>query len=190
MRIEITGPAVSTEAVADLSRHLRLPVGFDDDADRLAQLERLLSAATRVVEERTRRLLLARTATLRKAGWDDGDTLVLPIGPVISVGGLTVVTVDGDRGDVAADAWRLETLRGRPHLRARAGRRLPTVPAEGHVEVSYLAGYGAVWSDAPQDLRQAAVILAASWFDAGGAPGGVVPATVNALIAPYVPVRL
>ncbi|SEA23154.1 head-tail connector protein [Rubrimonas cliftonensis] len=190
MGIEIIGPAVSSEAVADLSRHLRLPVGFDDDADRRAQLERLLSAATQVVEERTRRLLLARTATLCKSAWDDGDTLVLPVGPVISVDGLAVVAEDGGRGDVPVDAWRLETLRGRPHLRARAGRRLPAIPAEGHVEARYRAGYGEVWSDAPQDLRQAAVILGASWFDAGGAPGGAVPATVNALIAPYLPVRL
>jgi uncharacterized phiE125 gp8 family phage protein len=189
MLIELTRPTATPVMVAELAEALRLPSGFGADPERDARLGRLLDVAARVVEARAGRALLTRQAVVRRPRWDAGPALRLPLAPAARV--LEVAVEDGAGGRAALDAgdWRFDPIAAPPAVTARAGRRLPPVPAEGFVEVRFEAGFGADWSDCPADLRLATVTLAAAAHD-GLDLAGPPPASVAALLAPYRPVRL
>ena len=78
----------------------------------------------------------------------------------------------------------------RPQIHARYGH-LPPVPPQGSVTVTFDAGFGAAWSDVPDDLAQAVMLQAAHFHEhrGDGAADAGLPAAVNALIAPYRVVR-
>ena len=45
------------------------------------------------------------------------------------------------------------------------GLALPVVPQAGTVEIDFDAGHGANWSDVPEDLARAVILLAADFYD-------------------------
>jgi len=193
MLIDAARPSASAEMVAELAAHLRLPQGFADDAASEAALARLMDAAARVVEDRTRRALLQRVMLLRVSAWDDAETLSLPVEPVAQVTELALAQEDGARATVDPAIWRLASVDGRSAIRARAGRRLPPIPRDGHAEAHLVAGYGAAWGDAPEDLRLAVILLAATYFEQRNEAAGRLappPLSVAALLEPYRRVRL
>jgi len=188
MLIDAARPSASAEMVAELAAHLRLPQGFADDAASEAALARLMDAAARVVEDRTRRALLQRVMLLRVSAWDSPDALSLPVEPVAQVLELALAHDDGARATVDPALWRLASVDGRSAIRARAGRRLPPIPRDGHAEAHLVAGYGGAWGDAPEDLRLAVIQLAAHYFEqraeAARGPASL-PLSVAALLEPY-----
>ncbi len=193
MLIDANRPSATAEMIAQLADHLRLPQGFADDAMSAAMLGRLLDVAVRVVEERSRRALLQRSVLLRVSAYDADDALVPPIWPVASVQELALEHADGARTAVDPSAWRLASVDGRAAIKAAAGRRLPAIPRDGYAEARLVVGYGAAWSDAPEDLRLAAIQLAATYYEQrndAARVAGQLPLSVAALLEPYRRVRL
>lgn len=193
MLIDATRPSATAEMIAELADHLRLPQGFADDALSAAMLARMLDVAVRVVEDRSRRALLQRAFLLRVSAYDSGDALVLPVAPVSAVQEFALEHADGARVPVDPAIWRLASADGRAAIRARAGRRLPAIPRDGYAEAHFTAGYGAAWSDAPEDLRLAAIQLAARYYEQrndAARVSGPLPLNVAALLEPYRRVRL
>ena len=116
-------PATLAVSLADAKAHLRI-----DTTDEDALIESMISTATRMAEAYTQRQIVSATFV---ATWPEpptGETLRLPITPLISV---TSVTVDGDaftdftavsddtKAYLESDEW----------------------PREGEVVVTYVAGY-------------------------------------------------
>lgn len=78
----------------------------------------------------------------------------------------------------------------RPVVVARGGGLLPAIPTGGAAVAGFAAGFGA-WAAVPPDLRQAALMLAAAFYeDRGAASATAFPPVVGALLAPWRVLRL
>jgi uncharacterized phiE125 gp8 family phage protein len=185
---ELTPVPPEALPVADLAEHLRLASGFAPDPGQDALLRGVLRAALAAIEARTSKAILQRDFRLTVAAWRDLAEQALPVAPVTAVAALRIV----DRLEVAVTAdpagWRLVRDTHRPLVRS-VGFTLPTIPVGGRAEIDFTAGYGAVWSEVPGDLRQAVLMLAAEFHDNRAADRGI-PEAVAALVAPYRHVRL
>jgi hypothetical protein len=171
-----------------------------DDRDEL--IERAISAASRWIDRRTgRRFYAERTATARTfpvigQSLYDGREQVLMVDDVAAVDGLAVAS--GSAGNWSAVSGWLTgpdnaLAYGRPITEFRAGRGW--LPSFGRIQVT--ARWG--WPSVPDDVAQAAQLLAARFYRRKDSPQGVLGSTewgtarvsrtdpdVEALIAPFV----
>lgn len=154
--------------VDELAGHLRLGTGFADDGLETPAVESAIRAGLAVVERRTGRALIARSFVWRPVR----SAAAVPLIPVASVDAVEVVA-DGAR--TAANGWRLtgEWMSG-----------LPDAAQGGAVEVGLTLGYGA-WVDVPADLRQAAILIGAAFYEARGAAVPEMPGAAAMLMAPW-----
>lgn len=187
---ELTEVPSAAIPVAAFAAHLHLGTGFADDGSQDALLETLLRAAMSAIEARTGKAILARSYALELPRWRDAACQTIPVAPVSAITGLSTRDRDGavtvlDPADVI-----LVKDAARPQIQARYGH-LPPVPPQGSVTVTFDAGFGAAWSDVPDDLAQAVMLQAAHFHEhrGDGAADAGLPAAVNALIAPYRVVR-
>jgi uncharacterized phiE125 gp8 family phage protein len=159
---------VAALPLAALRAHLRLPEGAPPgphDAAEAAGLEQALRAALAAIEARTGKALIARAFELRLNAWrGDGCAQVLPVAPVAAITAFAMRDAGGGLTPVEAARWRLEEDMHRPRLVA-AGYLLPDIPAGGRAEVTFTAGFGPDWADLPGDLQQAALMLAAQYWE-------------------------
>lgn len=187
---ELTDVPSAAIPVAALSAHLHLGSGFADDGSQDALLDTLLRAAMSAIEGRTGKAILARTYTLELPRWRDPACQTIPVAPVTAITALT--TRDRDGGVTLHDPADVILVKdmARPQIQARYGQ-LPPVPPQGSVTVTFDAGFGALWSDVPDDLAQAVLLLAAHFYEhrGDGAASAGLPDAVSALIAPYRIVR-
>lgn len=185
----VPGSALPVAALAD---HLRLGTAFQGDVAQMGLLESQLRAALAAIEGRIGKALLARGFRLVLADWRGDGAQPLPLAPVAALGEVALVDAAGVRVVLEAARFRLERDTHRPKLVAVSGA-LPVVPAGGRVEVAFTAGFGAVWTDVPADLRQAVMLLAAQFYearhDAGDGVAGL-PLPVQALLERWRTVRL
>ena len=147
-----------------LKQHLRLGTAFASATEQDELLEAYLRAAIAGIEGRTGQVLMAKSFTWQLHGWRSYDRQILPLRPVQQVTAVRLVdrfdavsVVDADRYYLAKDAQN-------PALIA-VGLALPVVPQAGTVEIDFDAGYGADWSDVPEDLARAVILLAADFYD-------------------------
>jgi len=191
MLIEQTTVPGAALPVQGLKDHLRLGTGFTDDGMQDALIETYLRAAMAAIEGRIGKALIARRFLLTLQDWRDQAEQALPVAPVSAVVSVTLVNGAGVPGVVAASRYRLVPDMHRPKL-AAAGILLPSVPAEGRIEVVFDAGFGTAWAQVPADLAQAVLLLAAQFYERrldGGAVTGL-PFAVQALIERWRTVRI
>ena len=177
--ILLTPPALEPVSLADAKHFLR--VAHDDDDEVIAAL---IAAARVHVEAQTRRALITQAWRLVIDAWPaDGRLKVLPA----PLAALDAVRVHDDSGATGLDLQSFvvdkagSQLVFAPWAMAQPGR------AAAGIEVDITAGYGDAASDVPEPLRHAVRLLIAHWYENRGiaGPGGTLPATVAALIAPY-----
>jgi uncharacterized phiE125 gp8 family phage protein len=144
--------------------HLRLGTGFAEEGLQDGLIEAYLRAAIAVIEGRTGKALLQRVFRWVLDDWRDPAAQALPVAPVRSIASVTLR--DGAGGSTVLDAgiYRVIADLHRPRL-APTGTLLPSAPVAGQVEVVFTAGFGALWSDVPADLRQAVLMLAADLYE-------------------------
>jgi uncharacterized phiE125 gp8 family phage protein len=185
MLIDLAKPPAPAPAVQDLRARLRLPEGFAIDAEQQRKLEGLVTLALRVIEERTGHALLRRSFVLRSAAWNAEGALFLPRQPLHAIETVEIERESGGRETLTPANWRLTRVRGETAL------QLSRAPVDGFAEVRFEAGHAADWSDAPEDLRQAVVEVAATYFEPPISDGGPpLSAAAAALLAPYRRIRL
>ena len=172
-----------------LRDHLRLGTGFADDALQDAILEAALRGALGAVEARLGRILIARRFASRVSRWHDPEAWVLPMGPAVRLLSLVIEDAGGAPADVTARVALHEPSGGRPVVEGRGGA-LPAIPSGGAAIATFTAGIGP-WEALPADLRQAALMLAAFYYeDRGAASLLAFPPPVSALVAPWRVLRL
>lgn len=180
--------------VAELRDHLKLGKGFADEGGQDVALRAYLRAALAAIEGRIGKALYARAFRWRVAAWREGDAQALPLAPVTQIVSVETIASDGVAVAVPPERYGLIQDFQRPKLVA-AGAALPAIPPEGAAEITFRAGFGAAWADIPVDLRQAALLLAARYYeerrDGAGADGsGALPFGVLALIERWRTVRV
>lgn len=162
--------------IADVKRHAVIDHTEDD-----AQIASLLSAAVRLFEERTGRVLLPTGFEQRFNGWC--DTLILDAAPLRSVTSLSYLDSDDVEQSIAsAGNWYWVATPAGGELRFVSSWSAPTLSARANpVIVSFDAGHddpdasGA--GDDPelaQDPRdaQALKMLVTHWYEGRGATSG------------------
>lgn len=178
----LAGPAEEPIALADARAFLRL-----DDTAEDGLLTTLIATARLHVQAVTGRAMLEQSWRLVLDDWPATRSLALPVGPVQSLAAVTAFDLDDephalDPGQFVLQAGHVllpQALSGAPALRKRLG-----------LEIDYVAGYGTDPAQVPADLRHAALVLVAHWFEnrdavvAAGA-GAVVPPGFDRLTAPY-----
>jgi len=183
--IEESPVAATALPIAALKAHLRLGTGFADDGLQDGLVESYLRAAVATIEGRIGKALIARKFRLVLDRWRDGAAQALPLAPVSSVQSLRVGGVE-----IAPAAWWLVEDMHRPRVVARSG--LPSIPQGRVAEISFTAGFGP-WSSVPPDLAQAAMLLAAEYYEVRSEAGlrpSALPMQVATLIERWRTVRL
>lgn len=192
MLIEKTAVPDGALPVDEFKAHLRLGSGFGQDSVQDAVLTSFLRAAVTAIEARTSKVLFERTFELSVRIWRDLGSQALPVAPVSAVSDLEIIDRNGVRTSVDGAAYWLERDGHVPRLRA-TGVVLPAIPEAGEALVTFDAGYGADWSDIPADLRQAAMLLAAHYYEFRNETSlsdGCMPFGVSSLIERYKVMRL
>lgn len=177
--------------VQEFKDHLRLATGFADTNTPDSYLEDLLRSALSAVEGRTGKAILTRDFRWSVTCWRDGGAQALPVAPVSAIVSVSVMDRDDNESLIASDRYWLEKDAQRPRLRA-SGSALPAIPTGGSAEVVLTAGFGLVWGDVPPDLRQAVLMIAASYFERRheeGAEPSAMPFGVMALLERWRTVR-
>ncbi len=171
---------------------LRLGTGFGEGSLQDSLLNGVLRAAIAAVEGRTGKALIERQFSLRIEDWKSLDEQPLPLAPVTALGPVSVVAEDGTATPLDIAYYRLVPDTHRPRL-AATGLLFPTVPTDGHVEIGLTAGFSAAWDGIPNDIAQAVMILAATYYedrhDLGRRTSGL-PHAVTALIERWRTVRV
>ncbi|MGV8955981.1 MAG: head-tail connector protein [Cypionkella sp.] len=164
MLTEITSLPSAAFPVQAMKDHLRLGTGFGDDGLQDGLIEGHLRAAMAAIEGRIGKALLQRQFKLVLQDWRSQDEQALPVAPVSSILSVTVVDQAGAAVVLEPVRYRLVADLQRSKLVA-VGILLPSVPAEGHVEVEFEAGFGPLWAAVPPDLAQAVLLLAAEFYE-------------------------
>ena len=190
--VELTSVPTAALPIEVFKEHLRLGSGFASDGSEDRILETYLRAAQSSIEARTGKILLEREVRWDVFEWRDRCRQPLPVAPVNAIVRMTRVAGSGGQDIVEPQRYRLEMDRQRPSVVSTAAA-LPSVPRGGHIEVVVLAGFGPEWSDLPEDLGQAVLMLAAHFYEyrsAASGDGNSLPQGVAALIERYRTVRL
>jgi uncharacterized phiE125 gp8 family phage protein len=192
MLTEVTALPQAVLPVAQFRDHLRLGSGFDDDALQDGLIETYLRAAIAAIEARIGKILIERDFVWVVTQWREGGLVALPVAPVNAITEFTIVARDGTETAIPDTAWRLIPDHQRPVLEA-LGASLPSIPQGGAARIGFMAGFGPDWSDLPADLAQAALMLAAHFYEnrnASGRDPAAMPFGVAALLERYRTIRL
>jgi uncharacterized phiE125 gp8 family phage protein len=184
--ILVAGPAVEPVTLTDAKAHLRL-----DTPDEDAVVASLISAARQLVEQATRRALIAQTWRIRLDAWPQGRAVALPLAPVLAIVAVRVTPASGPPEILAPALYRLDAARDPSRLVLEDAAPDPGTRSGG-VEIDASFGFGAAPDDVPAPLRLAIQRLVARWFERRGdeASDGAMPSDVAALIAPFIRPRI
>lgn len=189
---ELTTVPTAALPIDGFKDHLRLGSGFTDDGLQDDILDGFLRAAIAAIEARTGKILVERDFSWTLTAWRDDLRQPLPLAPVNDILQVVLTTRVGDDVLIPADRYGLERDDQRPALVSSASC-LPTIPPGGSIRIELRAGFGAVWSEVPADLRQAVMMLAAHFYEfrhETALNGDTMPFGVSALIERYRTVRL
>jgi len=170
-----TNPGLEIVELAELRRHLRLPLG-DTESDEY--LETLIEEAREEIEDRTGLAFISQTWKLTldvwpgaKEPWWDGvregpvtmihgghqNTIDIPRYPLISIDSMTVYDEDSNSTSVTvADTFDVDTNSQRGRLTLQRGATWPIATRSSNaIEIDYTAGYGTAVTDVPTPLVRA-----------------------------------
>lgn len=179
----VTGPTQEPVTIEEVKAQLRLDEDADDEL-----LRRLLVAARIWVEGQTHKALMTQTwDQYIDNGWPTRDGIPyirLEKNPVTSVTSVTYETGASPQPTLAASRYIAVTRDHASYIAPAYGETWPdTRYVPNSVRVRFVAGY----SDVPEPLRHAILMLVAHWYENREVIGDPrqVPYAVEALISPY-----
>ena len=185
----LVGTAVEPLSLAEARQWLRIDSTHDDDI-----VSTLIVSARLLVEQTTRRLLIAQQWRILLDDWPIGGMIEIPLTPVLSIDAFRLRAPSGEATPVNPETYRLRT-----HQDPAVVELLSVPSAElalrGGIELDVTAGYGAQAIHTPEPLRHAIRLLVAGWYEnrgdaAFGQHGAQLPSAVASLLAPFRRMRL
>lgn len=184
----ITPPAAEPVPFGDLKLFLKV-----DDTAEDSLIASLAEAARLHLEALTGRTFVTQGLRIIRDAWPPSGLISLPVAPVISLDAVRVMTATGSQA-VATTSFRLDGQGQRARI-ALVGPDVPRplVPLAG-IEIDVTAGYGPP-AALPAPLAHAIRLTVAHWFENRtpvviGHDTVVLPATVSALLAPFMTRRM
>jgi uncharacterized phiE125 gp8 family phage protein len=162
-----TPPALEPLTLAEVKAHLRVVHADDDDF-----IAKLIVAARRQVEARTALRLLSQVWRITLDCWPDDGIVLLPLTPVMSVDDVKVFSADDISAGIDPSHYFVDVAALPPRLAFRQSR-VPPQPGRiiNGIEITLTAGFGATAAAVPQELKQAMLLMIASWFAHRGDDG-------------------
>ncbi|NBE05934.1 head-tail connector protein [Paragemmobacter ruber] len=155
--MKAVGEVPAAVTAAAFKRAVHIIEGVTDDDPLITDL---LRAAQDTVEAGTRRPMTPRAVLIewRATSW---ARWWFPVAPVVSVASVSLQQGDGSFVALAPEAWRLEMAADEPSLVFADGALVAGRVVRVACSVGYADGAG------PHQLRQATILLAKEWMDAG-----------------------
>jgi len=193
MNLTETTPLNSADfPIAELKDYLRLGSGFTDANVQDGLLETCLRAAMGAIEARTTKILIERSFNYSFTRYrEERGGMLMPVSPIIYLNQIFVYDRAGASTSLSKNDFQLVNDSQRPVLQAKTGH-LPEIPEQGWVVLRFVAGYGP-WADVPNNLQQAMLMLAATYYenrDVMVNGSGQMPLAVAGLLAPFQRIRL
>lgn len=162
---------------------LHLKVDYDDDDDLIDQL---ILAATQYCQNFQNRIYVSATQTMVMDSWP--TIIVPPWSPLVSVGSITYVDIDGATQTLGSSLYRVDAVNEPGRITVAYNESWPDIRnVTNAITVTYDAGYGAA-ADVPDDVKNAIKLLVGSWYeyreDAGELKLNEAPMGVKALLWP------
>ena len=153
-------PTSEPVTIAEARRQCDLDDNYFDE-----QLQQLIKAARRKVEQDTRRALITQTRVLRRSSFPSSSAVELPRDPVASISSVTYVDTGGSTATLSSSVYSLDAHHTPSLVQLDYNETWPSV--RGHrndVVITYVAGYGSE-SSVPETAKQAVLLLVRHWFD-------------------------
>ena len=181
MPILTIAPEQEPVSLADAKTWLRIDDSGDD-----ARLAALIATARHMIEKATRRLLVVQSWRIDIDALPGDGHVRLPYAPLRAIAAVRIIDSFGAQHPLTSAQWRVFDAAGDPRVELSSILLAPGRAC--HVEIDAEFGYGAP-VDSPPPLRQAILTLVSAWRENPNAAGVLTPAA-QALIAPYLRVRL
>jgi len=176
-------PTSEPVTIAEARRQCDLDDNYFDE-----QLQQLIKAARRKVEQDTRRALITQTRVLKMADFPGKIAIELPAAPVSSVTSVQYVDQGGSTQTFSSSLYSLDANHTPALVLLGYQENWPNCRGyHNDVVVTYVAGYGAA-SAVPETAKQACLMLVRHWFDNSspvvvGTVATTLPISYAALIA-------
>jgi uncharacterized phiE125 gp8 family phage protein len=179
----LEGPTLEPLSIAQAREWLRVEHEQDNDL-----IGALIVSARMVVEQTTRRLLLAQRWRITSSV--GSERIGLSPGPLLSVDEVRVRPAAGLPVIVDASTYRVENESADLVFSVS-----PAVPPGARIEIDLTAGFGQTVSAIPAPMVQAIRMLVARWYEHRGdssviREAAAPPPDVMALLAPYRRMRI
>lgn len=185
--VRTVAPTDTPVSLAEAKAHLRVDADNQDDD---ALIQGLLDAATDHLDGYAGilgRCLVAQTWALRLSAFP--CEIELPLGPLISVTGITYLDPDGATQTLATSVY--EVIDGpAPLVVLKHNQSWPSIRSRARsVTVTFVAGW-ATRASVPSAIKAAILLLIGHWYAnreavAAGPNASELPLGVTALLAPY-----
>lgn len=149
-------------SVDEAKEHCRI-VGSDSDAD----LERLIWAATEVIEKESKRQLCTATWVMKLDEFpaSDAEPIRIPRPPLASITSIQYVDLDGDTQTWSSGDYVVDTFNEPARVTPAYLESYPDTRSQiNAVTITFQAGYGGTTS-VPYDAKLAVLSLVAHWFE-------------------------
>lgn len=180
----IAGPDLEPLSRAEAKLFLRVS---HDDEDALMDV--LVTTARRIVEARTGRILIDQTWRIVRDAWPASGVIAASVAPLRAIVSATVTNAAGIPTPVPEGMLSLASGRAPGLIHVAPGAPVPGV-ATGGIVLTLTAGYGPAAGDVPADLVHAVRLVLAHIYEHRDGDVLELPASLEALLAPYRVVRL
>lgn len=178
--VRLAGPTREPLLLDEIKAHLRI-----DHADEDGLLDSMRIAVRVAVEDFLRRALIDQRWQRVLDRWPDGP-VSLPRPPLLSVTEIRIAQADGEMSVVSPQIYRVENRAEPGFVLPRPGQRWPSsAMTRAAIEIDYTAGYGPDWNAVPGPIRQAMLMLLASYYDNRADSPPSIHGAVRSLLAPY-----
>lgn len=177
-------PVLEPVSLVETKIFLQLDSSFEDTL-----VSDLITAANETVEQTTGKVLIARTLRQTFHSWPDKGIFELSVSPLIQINQVQYRDANNVVSVVSPGDYYVDVNRARVIVLSTFPSFSFTHPADA-LQIDYVAGYGNDAPSIPPSFRLAILLIVRDLYEHRGESVGPMPLRAQALLAPFVDVRL